>query len=101
MRCGPGTYETQVAVTDPTAVSHGGPRTAFMFPVTDPTSPTPMNILGSYGVNCWVYNPPPGVSALQGRSTTKNWRKINAPPRPTETPLMADCMWRGGGPDTG
>ena len=98
-RRGPGTQESSVPVTDPAAVNYGGPTTACMFPVPDPLSTTPMNTLGSYGVNCWVYNPPVGVTALQGRNTKKNWRKINAPPRPTETPLMADCMWRGGGPD--
>ena len=98
-RRGAGTYETSVPATDPTAVNYGGPNTAFIFPLTDTTGPTPINMLGSYGVNCWVHNPPPGVANLQGRSTTKNWRKIHAPPRPTETPLMADSMWRGGGPD--
>jgi prepilin-type N-terminal cleavage/methylation domain-containing protein/prepilin-type processing-associated H-X9-DG protein len=98
-RRGSGAQETSVPVTDPTAVNYGGPTTACVFPVPDPVSTTPINTLGSYGVNCWVYNPPPGVAALQGRDTKRNWRKINAPPRPTETPLMADCMWRGGGPD--
>jgi len=39
------------------------------------------------------------VLDIQGRQTTKNWRKITAPLRPTETPMFADCMWRGGGPD--
>ena len=97
-RRGPGT-ETSVPVSDPTAVSYGGPATAFLFPMKDLTSMTPMNMMGSYGANCWIYNPPSSVTALQGRSTTRNWRKINAPPRPTETPLMADSMWRGGGPD--
>jgi prepilin-type N-terminal cleavage/methylation domain-containing protein/prepilin-type processing-associated H-X9-DG protein len=99
MRRGPGTYETSVAATDSTAVNYGGPHTAFMFPMKDPTTAVSTDIMGSYGVNCWVYNPPPGVTALQGRSTTKNWRKINAPPRPSDTPLIADSIWRGGGPD--
>jgi prepilin-type N-terminal cleavage/methylation domain-containing protein/prepilin-type processing-associated H-X9-DG protein len=97
-RRGPGTNEIRVPATDPTAVNYGGPTTAFIFPVPDPTSTGSM--MGSYGINCWVYNPPAGVPNLQGRKTTKNWRKINVPPRPTETPLMADSMWRGGGPDT-
>jgi prepilin-type N-terminal cleavage/methylation domain-containing protein/prepilin-type processing-associated H-X9-DG protein len=98
-RRGPGTQESSVSSTDSTAVSYGGPTTTFVFPIPDPTSTAPGSMMGSYGVNCWVYNPPPGITALQGRSTSKNWRKINAPPRPSETPLMADCMWRGGGPD--
>ena len=98
-RRGPGTQESSVASTDPAAVNYGGPSTAFIFPMPDPTVTSPGNMMGSYGINCWVYNPPLGVGALQGRNTTKNWRKMHAPPRPTETPLMADSMWRGGGPD--
>ena len=98
-RRGAGAQESSVPVTDPSAVQYGGPRTAFLFPIKDSTTPT-LNLLGSYGVNCWVYDPPPGVTVLQQRSTAKNWRKITAAPQPTETPLMADSMWRGGGPDT-
>ena len=30
--------------------------------------------------------------------TTRNWRKFEAARRPSETPIMGDCMWRGGGP---
>jgi prepilin-type processing-associated H-X9-DG protein len=37
---------------------------------------------------------------MQGRDPARHWRKIHTPPRPTDTPLMADTMWRGGGPDT-
>jgi prepilin-type processing-associated H-X9-DG protein len=40
------------------------------------------------------------VTEIQGRLTSRNWRKIHAPPRPSDTPLMGDSMWRGGGPDT-
>jgi prepilin-type N-terminal cleavage/methylation domain-containing protein/prepilin-type processing-associated H-X9-DG protein len=102
MRRGPGTQEVRVPVNSPTAVDNGGPTTAVEFPVVDATLPPTAvnkNLIASYGENNWVYNPPPNVADIQGRATSKNWRKIHAPPHPTETPLFADCMWRGGGPD--
>jgi len=99
MRRGAGTQEVKVPVTSSATVDHGGPETAFAFPLRDTEASVTTDILGSYGVNCWVYNPPANKAELQGRATSKNWRKIHAPTRPTETPLMADAMWRGGGPD--
>ena len=57
--------------------------------------------IAGYGVNCWVYNPGSGVPELQGRPASFNWRKIDAARKPTTTPLMADAMWRGGGPSHG
>ena len=42
-------------------------------------------------------NPPPTVTEIQGRPTKWNWRTFNVP-NPTEIPLFADSMWRGGGP---
>jgi prepilin-type N-terminal cleavage/methylation domain-containing protein/prepilin-type processing-associated H-X9-DG protein len=99
MRRGPGSTEVKLPLTSTAAVDHGGPETAYSFPMRDPESlVSTMEILGSYGVNCWVYNPPASVDRLQGRPTSQNWRRIHTPPRPTETPLMADSMWRGGGP---
>lgn len=100
MRRGPGAQEVKVPLTSTATVEHGGPETAFNFPIRDSEAMVTMDILGSYGANSWIYNPPPGVTALQGRPTSRNWRKIHAAQRPTETPLMADAMWRGGGPDT-
>ena len=102
MRRGGGKQEVQVPVDASGAVNYGGPTTAVEFPVTDDSLlPTAVNrnLIASYGENCWVYNTPPGVTKLQGRVTSKNWRKLHAATRPTETPLFGDCMWRGAGPD--
>jgi hypothetical protein len=102
MRRGPGAPETRVPLNSPSAVDNGGPTTAVEFPVIDPTLPVNTvnrNLIASYGENNWVYNPPPGVTDIQGRAASKHWRKISAPPHPSDTPLFADCMWRGGGPD--
>ncbi len=102
MRRGPGTQEVQVDPQSSSAVDYGGPTTAVEFPIIDPTQPLSAvnrNLISSYGENCWVYNCPPGVATLQGRSTSKNWRKIDAATHPNDTPLFGDCMWRGAGPD--
>ena len=88
--------ETRTDPSDSSVEDHGGPTTATIFPIIDPT--TGKNTIGSYGENCYVYNPQPTVSVIQGRPTTRNWRKLAAAKRPTETPLMGDAMWRGGGP---
>ena len=100
-RRGPGAVETFVGDNDPSAVDYGGPRTVTEFPLSDPDAPPrfPANIVASYGENCWNYNPPVNVTAIQGRLASKNWRKINGSPQPSNTPMFGDCMWRGGGPD--
>jgi prepilin-type N-terminal cleavage/methylation domain-containing protein/prepilin-type processing-associated H-X9-DG protein len=89
--------ESPVANDDPSAAVFGGPRTTYNSAVQDPSDPA-RNLYPSYGANDWIYNPSAGVAQIQGRDTVHNWRKIEAPPRPTEVPLMADSMWRGGGP---
>jgi prepilin-type N-terminal cleavage/methylation domain-containing protein/prepilin-type processing-associated H-X9-DG protein len=92
--------EVRTDPNDPNVEDHGGPTTATMFPMDDPTSTArpPKPIIASYGENCYVYNPPANIADIQGRPTTRNWRKLEAARRPTETPIMGDCMWRGGGP---
>ena len=49
----------------------------------------------SYGANLWIYS---AEDDIQGRIKEWHWGTITASPSPTETPLMADSMWRGGGP---
>ncbi len=94
--------EVQVDPQSSSAVNYGGPTTAVEFPIVDQTLPVNAvnrNLISSYGENCWVYNCPPGTATLQGRDTSKNWRRIDGATRPNDTPLFGDCMWRGGGPD--
>jgi hypothetical protein len=104
--------EAQVGLDDPSGSQSpkGGAATAYVFPapgsggLPDPEAP-PSNpnrpIAASYGINCWVYNPPQGTASadMQGRDPTKHWRKIHASTHPSDTPIMGDSMWRGGGPD--
>ncbi len=77
-------------------IEYGGPTSAFDFPIPDPTQPT-VDLIGSYGLNLWVYDPPADVVDIQGRPTAWNWRKFDVP-QPSATPLFLDSMWRGGGP---
>jgi prepilin-type N-terminal cleavage/methylation domain-containing protein len=50
---------------------------------------------GSYGANLWMYNTQVDI---EDRPWEYHWGKLGATPLPTQTPLMLDCMWRGGGP---
>ena len=81
---------------DPNVEAHGGPHTASVFPIEDPV--TGKDIIASYGENSYVYNPPASVDDLFGYPTARNWRKIEGAKQPSETPIMADCGWRGGFP---
>jgi prepilin-type N-terminal cleavage/methylation domain-containing protein/prepilin-type processing-associated H-X9-DG protein len=94
-RRGPGSQEVHTSLNDPNAVGNGGPTTAYDFPIPDPADPA-HNLLASYGLNCWVYNP--DTNNIQGRQDIYHWRKYEAPPQPSITPLFLDSMWRGGGP---
>ncbi|MDB6021769.1 MAG: type secretion system protein [Pedosphaera sp.] len=75
----------------------GSPTTAYTLPIPDPDQPA-NDLIASYGLNLWVYNPAEDVDQIQGRPTAWNWRKFDAPPNTSNTPLFLDSMWRGGGP---
>jgi len=94
-RRGPGPLEVHTTPDDPNAVDYGGPTTAYDFPAADPLDSSRL-LTASYGLNCWVYNP--DTNNIQGRLAVYNWRKYDAPPQPSDTPLFLDAMWRGGGP---
>lgn len=97
-RRGAGAVETLVADGATGIVQQGGPRSAYEFPLPDPTDPG-RPITASYGMNSWCYNPPAGVGSIQGRPADWHWRKLSSAKDPTRTPLMGDTMWRGGAPD--
>lgn len=52
---------------------------------------------GSYGANCWIYNPRPGQASIQGRPTAWNWRTCHVA-NAAEIPLFLDSMYMGGAP---
>jgi prepilin-type N-terminal cleavage/methylation domain-containing protein len=74
----------------------GGLTTAFEFPIANGTVDSYEDgEPGSYGANLWIYHTSVDI---QGRAAGNHWGKFQATSVPTQTPLMADSMWRGGGP---
>ena len=78
----------------------GGLTLAFLFPIqnsggTSTSDEYENGEPGSYGANLWMYNTQVDI---QGRVWQDHWGKLSATPLPTQTPLMLDSMWRGGGP---
>jgi prepilin-type N-terminal cleavage/methylation domain-containing protein len=78
----------------------GGTFLAFLFPLQgsggDAASDQYENgEPGSYGANLWMYNT---QVEIQGRAAANHWGKLGNATLPTQTPLMLDSMWRGGGP---
>jgi len=65
--------------------------------IDDPTIPfgSDNKLWASYGMNLWSYN---ATSVIQKRQPGGHWGKVSNATRPSETPLMGDCKWRGGGP---
>lgn len=49
----------------------------------------------SYGANLWFYS---AEEDIQGRAKEWHWARPGNAVVTTETPLMGDSMWRGGGP---
>ncbi len=52
---------------------------------------------GSYGANAWVYNPLPGITAIQGRPAKDHWRRPYVKGA-CYIPLFLDSRWPGSGP---
>ena len=74
--------------------AHGGPYTTYQMGAGGTGN---LREEASFGQNNWLYNPPSGVTAIQGRSSTLHWRTMNVR-NAAEIPVFADTMWRGGGP---
>ena len=95
---GDGYQERLLPLGAPDAVDYGGPRSAYVFPREANILDSNTKIFGSYGANDWIYNPAASEIEIQGRATSNNWRKLEMATQPSNTPLFADSMWRGGGP---
>ena len=59
--------------------------------------PNDSRVFSGYGINTWVYNPPPGEKVFSN-DPAGQYRKIDGARFPSRTPMMADSIWRGGGP---
>ena len=85
----------------PNVAGYGGNKTAFEIPDLDLSvrytgeSYPYRNIVSSYGINGWVYNPPNGQQIFE-YPASRHFRKLEGAKRPSLAPIMADAMWRGG-----
>ena len=79
---------------DSAASNWGGPTTMHRFAdgVLDET--TGGRLYSSYGFNVWLFD---AKEVVQNRAVADYWGSKNVS-RVTEVPVMADAMWRGGGP---
>jgi prepilin-type N-terminal cleavage/methylation domain-containing protein/prepilin-type processing-associated H-X9-DG protein len=78
----------------PSGANYGGPFNTYQM---GSGGPDDIREECSFGINCWFYDPSPGETEIQGRPTAWNF---NTPyvKNSNGIPLMADTMWRGGGP---
>ncbi|MCU0918432.1 MAG: type II secretion system GspH family protein [Planctomycetes bacterium] len=78
----------------PSGENHGGPFNSY---VMGGGGIGDMREEASFGQNCWLFNPPAGITKIQNRPCEWNWRTMNVR-QAGEIPVFADTMWRGGGP---
>ncbi len=73
---------------------HGGWQTMHRFPAKVVDETTRGRLFCSYGFNVWMYD---AKTVVQNRAVSDYWgsKEIR---HVSEVPLMADAMWRGGGP---
>jgi prepilin-type N-terminal cleavage/methylation domain-containing protein len=79
------------------AILFGGLTTGFVFPSANGINDlNESGEVGSYSANLFMYS---GVTTVvESRPVDDYWARLSAPPKPSMVPLMADGLWRGGGP---
>jgi prepilin-type N-terminal cleavage/methylation domain-containing protein/prepilin-type processing-associated H-X9-DG protein len=82
------------SVPDNQVGDHGGWRTMHRFPAKVVDETTGGRLYSSYGFNVWMYD---ATTVSQNRAVSDYWGSRNVRSA-TDVPLMADAMWRGGGP---
>ena len=73
---------------------HGGWQTMHRFPSAVVDEATKGRLYSSYGFNVWMYD---AKTVVQNRPLSDYWGSQNVK-SVSELPVMADAMWRGGGP---
>jgi prepilin-type N-terminal cleavage/methylation domain-containing protein/prepilin-type processing-associated H-X9-DG protein len=96
MKNGNASTETPIAYNAPDsqAVDHGGPTTMHRFHAAVKDDITGGRLYSSYGFNVWMYD---ATLVIQNRQLSDYWGTRNVQ-NVSDVPLMADAMWRGGGP---
>lgn len=90
------TTETALSDSAPDnqAANFGGWKTMHRFPAAIVDDVTKGGLYSSYGFNVWMYR---AATVKQNRAVADYWGGVNVT-RASDVPLMADAMWRGGGP---
>jgi len=78
----------------PTEESYGGPFRTYVIGIGGLSN---QREEGSYGANCWIFNPRPGQTMIQQRPVEWNWKTPNVKGG-NNIPVFGDTMLRGGGP---
>jgi len=73
----------------------GGINSCFQFTSSDPSEIYEAGQWSSYGANVFMYNTQVDI---ENRPAPYHWGRTSALTAPAQIPLMADMMWRGGGP---
>jgi prepilin-type N-terminal cleavage/methylation domain-containing protein len=90
----PMAIETNPVVSE--GFNFGGVNLAYQMPVASGDSDIyESGQWASYGANNFMYNTPVDI---EGRPAPYHWGKLSAMTLPSASPLMADMLWRGGGP---
>jgi prepilin-type N-terminal cleavage/methylation domain-containing protein/prepilin-type processing-associated H-X9-DG protein len=82
------------STVDSSVGDHGGWQTLHRFPAAVVDETTRGRLYSSYGFNVWIYD---ATSKKQNREVSDYWGSKNVR-NASDIPLMADAMWRGGGP---
>jgi prepilin-type N-terminal cleavage/methylation domain-containing protein/prepilin-type processing-associated H-X9-DG protein len=82
------------STADSSVGDHGGWQTMHRFPAAVVDETTKGRLYSSYGFNVWVYD---ATTKKQNREVSDYWGSKNVR-NASDVPLMADAMWRGGGP---
>ena len=83
-----------VTTADSQVGDHGGWQTMHRFPAAVMDETTRGRLYSSYGFNAWMYD---AREEVQNRPVSYYWGSRNVR-TVSDVPLMADSMWRGGGP---
>jgi prepilin-type processing-associated H-X9-DG protein len=82
------------SVADSQVGDHGGWQTMQRFPAQVVDESTKGRLYSSYGFNVWMFD---ATTVTQNRAVSDYWGSKNVN-HVSDVPVMADAMWRGGGP---
>ena len=76
---------------------YGGPHNTYKISIKQDDKEDIL-IESSYGINCWLYNPPQNSNIFASYSGANFWRTKNVS-ESSKIPVFVDAMWVGGYPE--